>query len=117
MLISRSSSDVNNAMAVPRDARVPHDSERALRVFRDAVEHHGGGLTEIEDLRTPLQQFCREARQERMPPEQVLIRVKRALDGLIAYDDVRLREIESARTRIISLAIETYYSDGARDGP
>src|SRR5881392_612672 len=98
-------------MAVPRDAQVPHDSERALRVFRDAVAQHGGDVAEIEDLRTPLKQFCLEARDERMPPEQVLVCVKRALDGLIAYDDVRLRDIESARTRIISLAIETYYSD------
>ena len=90
MLISRSSSEVDHAMAVPQDARVPHDSERALRVFRDAVAHLGRDVAEIEELRTPLQQFCLEARHERMPPEQVLICVKRALDGLVAYGDIRL---------------------------
>ena len=115
-LIGRSSLEVDNDMAVSRDARILHDSERALRVFRDAIEHLDGDVAEIEGLRTPLQQFCLDARRERMPPEQVLIRVKHALDGMVAYDDVRLRQIEVARTRIISLAIETYYSDGERDG-
>jgi len=98
-------------MAVHRDAPVVRDSERALRVFRDAVEHHDGDATRIEDLRGALQQFCVQARHERMPPEQVLIRVKHALDGLFAYDDVRLTDAQSARQQIISMAIETYYSD------
>jgi hypothetical protein len=82
-----------------------------LRVFRDAVKHHDGDAARIEDLRSALQQFCVQARRERIPPEQVLIRVKHALDGLAAYDDVRLTDAQSARQQIISLAIETYYSD------
>jgi len=97
-------------MAAPRDSCTSQDSERALRIFRDAVSHHRGDATRIDDLRVPLQQFCVEARREQLPPEQVLIYVKHALDGLPGFDD-RLTDRQSARERIIAFAIDTYYSD------
>lgn len=102
-------------MTAPRDAHTPQDSERALRVFRDAVGQHRGDAARIEDLRAPLRQFCVDARREQVPPEQVLIQVKHALDGLSAVDD-RLTDRQAARDRIIAFAIETYYSDRQRDG-
>ena len=102
-------------MLAPKDGRVRHDLERALCVFRDAVQRHRDADPGIDDLQSPLRVFCAEARRERMPPEQVLIRVKDALDGLSGFDD-RPTDKQSARTRIISLAIETYYLDREDDG-
>ena len=102
-------------MTAPRDAGTSLDSERALRVFRDAVEQHERTATAVDDLEDPLRQFCRHARRERIPPEQVLVRVKHALESLPAVADA-VTERQTARARIISLAIEAYYADRDHDG-
>ena len=102
-------------MASFDSGRVPTDSERVLRVFREAAERHDSDQASLDDLRYPLRQFCTQARRERMPPEEVVIRVKHALEGLPAFGD-RLAGKQSTRAAIISLAIEAYYLDGEHDG-
>lgn len=91
------------------------DSDGALRVLRDAVERHRSGCS-IDDLKSPLRRFCADARREQVPPEQALVRLKSALDGLSAFDGNHLTERPSDRDQIISLAIMSYYSDGKPDG-
>jgi hypothetical protein len=83
-----------------------------LRAFRGAVERHRENGSRLEDLRTPLRQFCAHARRERMAPEQVVIRVKYALEGLHPFDIDHAAERESVRTGIITFAIKTYYEHG-----
>ncbi len=86
------------------------DAEHALTDFRAAVERlqrHGGA--ELESLRLPLRRFCEHARREQMPPEQVLIRLKRALHATSPLD-VQAAAAATLRNEIISFAIEAYYT-------
>jgi hypothetical protein len=103
-----------SVMAAP-EQNPPRDSDEALLVFRAALEQHRGDGSDIDHLRDPLRQFCAHAVREQMSPEQVLIRVKQALDGLATFDAAHPTERQSIRTRIVSLAILTYYADDGRD--
>ncbi len=87
-----------------------------MAAFRSAVGHRGRDGKTIEDLRDAVQEFCARARREHMPIEQVLLGVKDALRGLTQLDGDSVEAKNSIRERLVTLAIETYYSDGARDG-
>jgi len=104
-------------MPASRVNRTHVPSAAALDTFRHAVEHHGNGARNIDDLKTPLRCFCASARREQLPPERVLVSVKRALDELptLSTDTPDLKD--EIRSRLVSLAITTYYSDLDVDGP
>jgi hypothetical protein len=97
-------------MAPRKQPPAIRDSDGALRALRDAVEHHCG-RADLDDLRHPLGQFCAQARREHMPPEQALIRLKQALDGVAEFRGNHSTKEPSNRDEIISLAIRAYYSD------
>jgi hypothetical protein len=101
---------MGTAMAPRKHPAAIRDSDGALRALRDAVEHHFG-RSDLDDLRRPMGQFCAHARREHMPPEQALIRLKQALDGVAEFRGNHSTEEPSNRDEIISLAIKTYYSD------
>jgi hypothetical protein len=102
-------------MAAPEQGS-PRDSDEALVVFRTALEQHRGDGADIDHIHFPLRQFCAHAVREQMTPEQVVIRVKHALEGLAAFDARHPTERQSIRNRIVSLAILTYYADRSGDG-
>src|SRR5437868_12893039 len=102
-------------MSAPEDD-TPLEPDEALLVFRAAVERQAENGANVEDLRDPLRQFYAYARRARMSPEQVLIRVKHALDGLSSLDAGDPAKRQALRNRIISMAITTYYSERGRDG-
>jgi hypothetical protein len=98
-------------MVAPIDAPPARNAAEAMIVFRAAVERHGRDGSGLEHLRTPLLKFCAHARHERMAPEQVVIRVKHALDGFPVYTIDNPHTRQEMRARLISFAITTYYSE------
>ena len=89
------------------------DPDENLRAFGAAVARYGRDESALEHLRDPLRDFCIQARHDRMPPEQMLTRVKRVLDamGLGEPDAVSVVKDRSRRSAIISYAIEAYYAN------
>jgi hypothetical protein len=89
------------------------DSDENLRAFGAAVARYGRDESALEHLRVPLRDFCVQARHDRMPPEQMLTRVKRVLDamGLAEPDTLTVVNDRSPRSAIISYAIKMYYAN------
>jgi len=88
------------------------DPDETLRAFGAAVARYGRDEAALEHLRGPLREFCTQARHNRMPPEQMLTRLKRVLDAMSLFEpDTVLMKGRSPRSAIISFAIEMYYSD------
>jgi hypothetical protein len=89
------------------------DADETLRTFGAAVARYRRGESALEHLRMPLRDFCMQARHDRMPPEQMLTRLKHVLDamGLAEPDTVSVMKERSPRSAIISNAIEMYYSN------
>ena len=83
----------------------------ALAALRAAVERHGPDGSGLEHLRMPLRQWCTSARREAMSPEQMLVCVKHALDGVAAFNGDSTIMLDTMRTRIITFAINAYYCD------
>ena len=84
----------------------------ALRLFASAAGRCGRDHRALEHLADPLRQVCQCARDERIPPEKVLVDIKRVLDGLSLYDLDGAGEY-FPRSRIISFVIDAYYADGS----
>ncbi len=93
-------------------AYVSRDADEALRALHAEVDRYSHDGADLEPVRRLVLQYSAHARQENITPEQMLIRLKHALDGglSIVGDDPESRE--EARTSIIGLAITAYYSDG-----
>ena len=104
-------SGANNASGDASARKVSGD--QALRELRVAIEHHARGVSDIDDLRAAVEQFCANARDENQPPERVLVMLKEALERLPA----KALEPPSVQTRIkeriVSLAIQTYFGEPA----
>jgi hypothetical protein len=65
----------------------------------------------------PLREYCSRARREGFEPEQVVIHLKHALAELPLAAIENPTAFDSLRARIISFAIEAYYSrDGESNG-
>ena len=100
-------------MARSRVISEHRDAEAALRDVAGAVARHARDGSGIEHLRMPLREYCIRARREGFEAVQVLIHLKQVLA------DIPLPAIENPtaydgwRARIISFAIEAYYSDDA----
>jgi hypothetical protein len=101
-------------VAVPLNTVASRPSDDALLTFRAAAAQQHGEVAGIDNLRDSLRRFVALARLERLAPEQVLIRLKQALDDTAAIDDSRAAQ-RSWRARIISLAIVTYYDNVEND--
>jgi len=106
----------SSAVAPPQAAFVSRDANDALNALHAAVDRYSHDGADLEPVRRLVLQYCMHARQENIAPEQMLIRLKHALDGALSIvgDDPTARE--EARTSIIGLAITAYYSDGDGDG-
>jgi hypothetical protein len=87
------------------------DPDETLRAFGAAIARYGRDESTLEHVRAPLREFCMKARHDRMPPEQMLTRVKQVLDAMSLFEpDTVLMRGRSPRSAIISFAIEMYYS-------
>lgn len=85
------------------------EMDDALRALGDAVARHEGDESTLDDLRDSLRLFCLQAKREQLAPEQLLVSIKRVLDRLPASYVPGAMTESSARSRLITYAIETYY--------
>jgi hypothetical protein len=93
-------------------ARSEHGA-KALRDLLVAIEQHARGATDIEDLRAAVEEFSANARDERQLPEQLLVALKEALERLPVGAREPPGDQKKIKERIVSLAIQTYFGDGA----
>jgi len=102
-------------MAAPLSTPTTRDLEAALQCLREAVEHFDGAGAQLNEWRVHLDKFCALARRENVPPEQVLVGVKWALDGLPHRHPANPNPRDVLRNRIVAMAIAAYYSESPRD--
>jgi hypothetical protein len=84
----------------------------ALRDLLVAIEQHARGATDIDDMRAAVEEFSANARDEKRPPEQLLVALKEALERLPAKALEPSSVQRGIKERIVSLAIQTYYGEG-----
>jgi hypothetical protein len=99
----------SNALHQQRNTGPSRAMDDALRVLGDAIARHDGDDTALDGLRDPIRQFCLQAKREQLPPEQLLVSIKRLLDRLPVSYVPGLTTESSARSRLITFAIKTYY--------
>jgi hypothetical protein len=100
-MAARSDHDANNAKSAAAD--------QALLELRVAIEQHARGATDIDDLRSAVELFSANARDEKRPPEQLLVALKEALEGLPARAIDPPSVQTEIKARIVLLAIQTYF--------
>jgi hypothetical protein len=81
----------------------------AVRATTRAEVCDGGGY---ELLSMRVLAYCSRARRAEIPPEQMLVSLKQALDGPLSRADGSATKRDGTRARIIELAINAYYSHG-----
>jgi hypothetical protein len=101
---ARSDHDPNDA----NNAKSPA-ADQALLELRVAIEQHARGATDIDDLRSAVGLFSANARDEKRPPEQLLVALKEALEGLPARAIDPPSVQTEIKARIVLLAIQTYF--------
>src|ERR1043166_3350500 len=92
--------------------------EAALeRVAREA-DRHRAGASAFDELRLSVRLLCVLARQESIQPEHLLVNLKRVLNDHLKTDAESIERRTSVESRIVTYAIESYYSDAAstKDG-
>ena len=102
-------------MSAKRPSRAVQNSDDALAALRATLSRHQGGKADLGDLKVPLRTFCECARREEMPPERVIIAVKRVLDEFPAQQP-DARAANELRSRAVTLAIDLFYSKAESDG-
>ena len=94
--------------------RTTHVAE-ALVAVRDAVQLYGHEPLDFGPIRTSVRVLCGIARRDDIPPEQLVIELKHTLAGLPEFDaltsDVPTPMREEIRSRVVSCAIQSYFSE------
>lgn len=88
----------------------PRDTEEALNALRTAMKAVVRAGADSASLGRFVVAYCEHARRENLTPEQMLVRLKRALDEapLPIGESMMARE---ARAHVVTLAINAYYDD------
>jgi hypothetical protein len=83
----------------------------ALRDLDIVAARYASGDACFEDFRAPVRRLCDAVREAGMPPERMLIHLKRAIDqrGFPGGDDGEMGVV--LRRQIVSLAIAECFSD------
>jgi hypothetical protein len=89
----------------------PRDTEAALHALRDAMRTIVHDGPDGDGLGRLVAAYCERARGERLTPEHMLIRLKRALDEMPFPTGHNPMAREEARAHIVTLAINAYYDD------
>ena len=99
-----------NSAPVPETA--PRNADEALSALEAAIRKRGRDGSDGESWRPLVLAYCDHARNERLTPEHMLVRLKHALDdALIAVSNDPMQRDET-RTSVVKLAIDAYYDDG-----
>ena len=95
--------------------RTAHIAE-ALLAVREAVQLYGHEPRDFGPIRSSVRVLCGVARRDDIPPEQLLIELKHTLAGLPEFDGltsaVPTPMREEIRSRVVSCAIQSYFSEG-----
>lgn len=87
----------------------PHDAHATLETISRCFQKHLAESAALDGCATALHELTRMARANDVPPEQVLIALKRSLE-----DDGSMRRFpgtaRAARERLIGIAIRAYYA-------
>jgi hypothetical protein len=89
----------------------PRDTEEALNALRAAMRTVISDGPDNESLGRLVAAYCDQARLEKLTPEHMLVRLKRALDDASWPIGESLTAREAARAQVITLAINAYYDD------
>lgn len=87
----------------------------ALRAVRGEIQRHSREGFASEPVRASVRLLCVFARQDGLSPEQLLVDLKQTLAGLPEYEALTPAERENLRTRLVSYAIRSYFSDTLAD--
>lgn len=82
----------------------------ALTACRDVLQQDVNAGADLESMREPLRLLSTCARRDRVPPERVLVVVKKLLHDLDAYEALPPQERDALRGRLIQMVIAAYYS-------
>jgi hypothetical protein len=85
----------------------------AFAALKDALQHTVRETSGISSIRAPIDRLCRCAHDEGIAPERLLIRLKQTIDSLPDIDHRHIPETSEMRVRIVSLAIDAYFSEAA----
>jgi hypothetical protein len=86
----------------------------AFVALRAALEANARDNAGFADVRAPLHQLCRSARDEGVPPERLVVRLKQTIDAMPEFANARFDEQTEMRGRIVSFVIDAYFSAPAR---
>lgn len=86
-------------------------SDGALNALAIAIKQCDRDGSGREHLHTLVLEYCRHARNEGVAPEQMLVRLKHALDTSLSLIAETPAAQEEARATIITTAINAYYDD------
>lgn len=95
----------------------PRGSRRldgAFDVCRTMLQEEIHAGRNLEALREPLRALSSCAREERIPPERVLVKIKELLHDVTGYDTMPLQARDTVRERLVQMVIAAYYSEGDR---
>ncbi|HEY4216229.1 MAG TPA: hypothetical protein VGM67_03775 [Gemmatimonadaceae bacterium] len=84
----------------------------ALVAVRGALQLHTQDGSDVNHLRVPIRQLCVFARQNNLPPEQLLVQLKHMLSETHELDVLGLDKREDVRSRVVEFTIESYFDDG-----
>ncbi len=90
----------------------PINVAEALVAVREAIQSHDGDGSGRDHLRVLIRLLCVFARQDKMPPERLLVELKNTLATVPERDALAVQKREDMRNRVIELTIESYFSDG-----
>jgi hypothetical protein len=87
----------------------PRDTEEALNALRTAMKAVVHAGADGANLGRFVVAFCEHARHENLTPEQMLVRLKRALDEPLPIGESMMAR--ETRAHVVTLAINAYYDD------
>lgn len=94
-----------------RESLIPRTSDDALLALRQALEENTRDAVGLSRVREPLRLLCRCAKREGVEPEHLLIRLKHTMDDVPGLKARTLEEQSDLRVRIVSFAIDAYFSE------
>jgi len=93
------------------------DLERELSQAMRGYAVTLGATTEAIRLQTAMQRVCTEARQLSMPPERMVVELKRLYHGIAAQDARMQEQLRDAYDRLLSGCIQSYFAASSPEDP
>lgn len=99
---------------MPDDSIESFSMDDALTVCRDVLQRDVNSGATLEGLREPLRLLSTCARRDNLPPERLLVVIKKLLHDVTAYEALPPQERDALRGRLIQMVIAAYYGNEMR---